>query len=319
MRRRYPPLTRFRLDSKGPPLDFMGRRHAASVLSLVLVVLSVVALAWRGLALGIEFTGGALFELHFPATVALEPLRVTLQGSGLDGASVQFAGGEQDVVVRLPVPGQADVGELAGRLEAALAAFMPGSAVVSSALVGPAVGGELRDAAGLGALASLAAVGLYVMLRFAGIFAVGATVALVHDVAVTLGFFAVTGLTFDLPAFAAVLAIVGYSLNDTIVVYDRVRENLRRMRVASPAEAINRSLNQTLERTLAMSGTTLFTVLALLVFGGDSLRSFSSALTVGVVVGTYSSIYVASSLLLTLGVTRRSVAAPEQEPGDGEP
>ena len=135
----------------------------------------------------------------------------------------------------------------------------------------------------------------------------------------TLGFFAVTGLTFDLPAFAAVLAIVGYSLNDTIVVYDRVRENLRRMRVASPAEAINRSLNQTLERTLAMSGTTLFTVLALLVFGGDALRSFSSALTVGVVVGTYSSIYVASSLLLTLGVTSRSVAAPEQEAGDDEP
>ena len=291
----------------------MGRRHAATAVSLALVVLSLVALGWRGLALGIEFTGGALFDLHFPRAVALEPLRAAFDQGGLTGATLQFAGSERDVVLRLPTEGRVEVGELSVRVEDAVARFMTGAVVESSALVGPAVGGELRDAAGLGALASLAAVGVYVMFRFAGMFAIGATVALLHDVLITLGFFAVTGLTFDLPAFAAVLAIVGYSLNDTIVVYDRVRENLRRLRGASPVEAINRSLNQTLERTLAMSGTTLFTVLALLVFGGDSLRSFSSALTVGVVVGTYSSVYVASSLLLTLGVTRLTVAAPERE------
>jgi len=297
----------------------MGRRHVASTLSLVLVLLSLAGLAWRGLELGIEFTGGALFDVRFPQPVALEPLRAALAASELTGASLQFAGSERDVVVRLPTAGRLDVGVLGTQLETVILRVDPGAQVVSSSLIGPAIGEELRDSAGLGAIASFAAVGIYIMFRFAGKFAIGATVALVHDVIVTLGFFALTRMTFDLPAFAALLAIIGYSLNDTIVVYDRVRENLRRLRSATPIDAINQALNQTLERTLAMSGTTLFTVLALLIFGGEALRSFSSALTVGVVVGTYSSIYVASSLLLTLGVSRLSLLPPEAEEGQEAP
>jgi len=174
-----------------------------------------------------------------------------------------------------------DVGQfltfLTGHLGAppALRQLDPDAHIVNSEVIGPAVGAELRDSAGLAAIASFAAVGVYIMFRFAGKFAVGATVALVHDVIVTLGSFVALGLTFDLPAFAAILAIVGYSLNDTIVVYDRVRENLRTLRTATPEEAINRSLNQTLERTLAMSGTTLFTLLALLLFGGPALRDLA--------------------------------------------
>jgi len=239
--------------------------------------------------------------------------------SALPDASVQFAGTEREVVVRLSAEGRVDVGSLATDLQRVLTAVQPGADVLNSELIGPAIGDELRDSAGLGALASFIVVGVYIMFRFAGKFAIGATVALVHDVVVTLGFFALTGMTFDMPAFAAVLAIIGYSLNDTIVVYDRVRENLRVMRSATPIQAINQALNQTLERTLAMSATTMFTVLALLLFGGSALRSFSSAMTVGVVVGTYSSIYVASSLLLTLGVSRLSLLPPEPEEGQEAP
>ncbi|MEQ8857145.1 MAG: protein translocase subunit SecF [Pseudomonadales bacterium] len=291
----------------------MSWRHVASAVSLVLVVLSLVGLAVRGLEFGIEFTGGALFDVRFPEAEPLEAVRGALASGGFAEALVQASGSERDVVVRIPAAQQADVGALAGQLEALMAGLQPGAQIVSSAVIGPAIGEELRDSAGLGALASFAAVGIYIMFRFAGKFAIGATVALVHDVILTLGFFVVSGLTFDMPAFAAVLAIIGYSLNDTIVVYDRVRENLRGMRNATPADAINRSLNQTLERTLAMSGTTLVTVVALLLFGGSALRSFSAALVVGVVVGTYSSIYVASSLLLTMGVDRLSLMPPAVE------
>lgn len=297
----------------------MSRRHLASALSIGLVVLSLAALLWRGLDLGIEFTGGALFEVRFGQPVSLEELRASLTAGGITGASLQQAGAEQDVVVRVPTEGRVDVGTLGTELERVLARVQPDAEMVNSELIGPAIGEELRDSAGLGAIASLAAVGVYIMFRFAGMFAIGATLALAHDVVVTLGFFALTGMTFDMPAFAALLAIIGYSLNDTIVVYDRVRENLRHLRKATALEAINVALNQTLERTLAMSVTTLLTVLTLLFFGGDALRSFSSALTVGVVVGTYSSIYVASSLLLTLGVSRQNLVPQEETAEDDRP
>ncbi len=299
--------------------NFMGWRHPATVVSLVLVLLSVAGLGWRGLNFGIEFTGGALFDVQFPAAERLDAMRGALAAAGFGDALVQAAGSDRDVVIRIPAAQQADVGALAGALEAVVAGLQPGARILNFEVIGPAIGEELRDSAGLGALASFAAVGIYIMFRFAGKFAVGATVALIHDVLVTLGFFVVTGLTFDMPAFAAVLAIIGYSLNDTIVVYDRVRENLRGMRNATPADAINRSLNQTLERTLAMSGTTLVTVFALLLFGGDALRSFSAALVVGVVVGTYSSVYVASSLLLTMGVDRLSLLPPSVDDKEATP
>jgi preprotein translocase subunit SecF len=285
-------------------IDFMRWRILTTGLSAAIVTLSLIGLIFRGLDLGIEFTGGALFEAHFPAAVTVDEIRVKLAANGLTTAQVQGAGSEQDVVIRMPTTGYANVGELAQRLAASLDDVQAGATVVNSEVIGPAIGEELRDSAGLAAIASIGVVGLYIMTRFSGKFAVGATVALVHDVIVTLGAFIALGLTFDMPAFAAILAIIGYSLNDTIVVYDRVRENLRQMRSATVGEAINRALNQTLGRTIAMSATTLFTVVALLLFGGDALRSFSAALTVGVLVGTYSSIYVASSLLLTLKLER---------------
>ncbi|MEQ8486343.1 MAG: protein translocase subunit SecF [Pseudomonadales bacterium] len=299
--------------------DFMRWRYLATGLSATLVLLSVLGLAIRGLELGIEFTGGALFDVHFPQPVAPDQVRAALASKGLTSALVQGAGSEQDVVIRMPTTGYANMGELTERLVDGLNDVHADASIVNSEVIGPALGEELRDSAGLGALASFAVVGIYIMFRFAGKFAIGATVALIHDVVITLGAFIALGLTFDMPAFAAILAIIGYSLNDTIVVYDRVRENLRGMRTASVTEAINRSLNQTLGRTVAMSATTLFTVLALLLLGGEALRSFAAAMTVGVVVGTFSSIYVASSLLLTMRFDRRSLLPAELEPGAERP
>jgi preprotein translocase subunit SecF len=297
-------------------IDFMGRRRAASTLSVCLVVLSLLALVFRGLNLGIDFTGGALFEAELPAPVQPDMVRATLAGNGLADAIVQRGDSERQLMIRVPTQGRLDVGALSEQLTELLERVQRGARIVSSEVVGPAIGAELRDTAGLAAIAAFGAVGVYIMLRFAGKFAIGAMVALIHDVIVTVGAFAMLGLTFDMSAFAAVLAIIGYSINDTIVVYDRIRENLRGMRTASPEEVINRSLNQTLERTLVMSATTLFTVLALLFFGGNALRSFSAGLTVGVIVGTYSSIYIASSLLLTLAVSRTSLIPP---PGPEDP
>jgi len=292
-------------------IDFMAWRHVATGLSAFLVILALAGLILRGLNLGIEFTGGALFEVEFRAPVALEQVRAQLADAGFRDAVVQRSGSDREILIRVPAPETVDTGSVADDLLHVMARVQAEPRMVSSEVIGPAVGGELRDSAGLAALVAFGAVGLYIMFRFAGKFAVGATAALVHDVVVTLGATIALGLTFDLPAFAAVLAIIGYSINDTIVIYDRIRENLRLLRSATPVQAINLSLNQTLERTLAMSATTLFTLIALLVFGGPALRGFSATMAVGVVVGTYSSIYVASSLLLTMKVDRTSLLIPE--------
>ena len=292
-------------------IDFMAWRHVATGLSAVLVILSLIGLVFRGLNLGIEFTGGALFEVQFRSPVALGEVRAQLADAGFNEAVVQRSGSDREILIRIPAPETADTGSVANDLLEVMTQVQPEPRMVSSEVIGPAVGGELRDTAGLAALVAFGAVGLYIMFRFAGKFAVGATAALVHDVIVTLGATIALGLTFDLSAFAAVLAIIGYSINDTIVIYDRIRENLRLLRSATPPQAINLSLNQTLERTLVMSATTLFTLIALIGFGGAALRSFSVTMAVGVLVGTYSSIYVASSLLLTMKVDRTSLLIPE--------
>lgn len=299
--------------------DFMRWRHLSGICSAVLVALAIFGLLFRGLDLGIEFTGGALFDVHFPAPASVEQVRSALQTGGITAAQVQGAGSEQDVVIRLPTAADSDVGALSARIAALLEALQPGARVVSSEVIGPALGEELRDSAGLAALAAFGAVGVYILFRFTGKFAVGATAALIHDVIVTLGVLGALRLTFDMPAFAAILAIVGYSLNDTIVVYDRIRENLREQRTAELTDVINRALNQTLGRTLAMSATTLLTVLSLLLLGGKALRSFSAALAIGVVVGTYSSIYIASSLLVALRLDRTSLLRPPPEDESGHP
>jgi preprotein translocase subunit SecF len=224
---------------------------------------------------------------------------------------VQRAGNDRDVMIRIPAAPGFETGVATERLLELMTQVQPDPRMESSEVIGPAVGDELRDTAGLAALVAFGAVALYIMFRFTGKFAVGAGLSLVHDVLVTLGVVLALGVTFDLPAFAAVLAIIGYSINDTIVIFDRIRENLRLLRNATPEEAINLSLNQTLERTIYMSVTTLLTLVALLIFGGPALRGFATTMTVGVVVGTYSSIYVAASLLLTLEVDRSSLLIPE--------
>jgi preprotein translocase subunit SecF len=294
-----------------PDFDFMGRRHWATAISLALILLSLGALAFRGLDLSIEFTGGALIDVEFPVPVDVEEVREDLVAAGIAEASVQALETPRHLIIRAPVPETDDLRVITERLTKALHHVHAAPRIISSELIGPTIGAELRDSAGLAAIASFIVIGIYIMMRFAGKFSIGAIVALIHDVVITLGVFVLFNITFDLAAFAAVLAIIGYSLNDTIVVYDRIRENFRNLRNASAEQAINVALNRTLGRTLAMSGTTLVTVLALLIFGGDALRSFSLALTVGVVVGTYSSIYVASNLLLMMNVNRASLI---QEP-----
>jgi len=292
---------------KTPSIDFMRRRQLASAFSIVLVILAIAALLFRGLELSIEFTGGALVDVTFPVAVDLENVREELADAGFANATVQALDSEQHLMIRTPVSETTGLGTVTDRITAALYHVHAAPSILGSELIGPTIGAELRDTAGLAALAAFFVIGIYIMFRFAGRFSIGAILALVHDVVITLGLFALFDITFDLAAFAAVLAIIGYSLNDTIVVYDRIRENFRKLRGASPIQAINQSLNQTLGRTLAMSGTTLVTVVALLLFGGDALFSFSLALTIGVIVGTYSSVYVASSLLLAMGVTRTSL------------
>lgn len=276
----------------------MGRRHLAAGLSIFLVVASLLLVAVSGLNFGLDFTGGTLVELRFDTPAPVDTVRTELAANGFADATVQQSGSEHDLLVRIGPRTDAQAFELGDRITRLLSTAHPGVKLVRSEFVGPAVGEDLRESGGLALLLALVATGAYIAWRFTGKFAIAATVALVHDVIITLGAFALFRWTFDLPSLAALLTVIGYSLNDTIVVCDRIRENLRRMRRATLIEAIDRSLNQTLERTLIMSGTTLAVLLALLVFGGEALRGFSAVLTVGVFVGTYSSIYVAAAYLV---------------------
>ncbi len=293
--------------------DFMGPRRIAAVLSVVLVLLSIVSLIWQGLNLGLDFTEGSEVEVAFAEPVDPESVRTLLQSQGFAGGVVQNFGDERELRIRMPVQAGIEQASMGDRILGALNETYPGVDMLQSNFVGPAVGAELRDQGGLALLAALIVVMLYILIRFTKQFAVGAVTALVHDVIVVLGLFSVFRWTFDLPALAALLAVIGYSLNDTIVVSDRIRENFRKIRRADPVTVINRSLNQTLGRTLVTSMTTLFVLLALLFAGGDMIRSFALALTIGVVIGTYSSIYVASNMLLALNIKREDLLVPERE------
>ena len=306
-------------------IDFMGKRRYATVVSAVLVVVAIAAVAFVGVNRGLDFTGGALVEVGFAAPPDLAEVRETLAGAGFAEAVVQNYGAETDVMIRLPpVAGsEARAGEAAGAereqsalgddIIAALARTLPNVALRRSEFVGPTVGEELTESGGLALLVALLVVMVYIMWRFTGKFAIGAVTALVHDVLIVVGAFAVFRWTFNLPELAALLAVIGYSLNDTIVVSDRIRENFRTMRRGSPTEIVNRSLNQTLGRTLVTSLTTLLVLGALLFAGGEQIAGFATALAIGVVVGTYSSIYIAANALLALGVSRQDMALPEKE------
>ncbi|MAL98368.1 MAG: protein translocase subunit SecF [Alteromonadaceae bacterium] len=295
--------------------NFMGHRKIWAAFSLLVTVLSIVSLSTRGLAFGLDFTGGSLVEVQYAQAPALNEVRNTLESVGFEGVVVQNFGSETDVLVRLSE--QFD-DELVNEVVSSLRADGSELTLQRAEFVGSQVGEELREQGGLGLLLALIVVLGYVAFRFQFKFGVASVLPLAHDVIVTLGIFSFFQLDFDLTVLAAVLAVIGYSINDTIVVADRIRENFRRLRIESPVEIINLSINQTLARTLVTSGTTLLTLVCLFIFGGEMIHNFALALIVGIVVGTYSSIYVAASLLLTMNITREDMALPVKEGAKGE-
>ena len=293
-----------------PSIHFMAARKIAGLVSIIAVVASVVLIAVNGLSFGLDFTGGSLVELEFAKEPALETVREILMGAGFHDAVVQAFGAPTDVIVRLAQDNAPKAGD---DVFAALRAAGFEVELLRSEFVGSAVGEELREQGGLGLLLALGIVMLYVAFRFQFKFSVAAVVALIHDVVVVLGVFALFGLDFDLTVLAAVLAVIGYSLNDSIVVSDRIRENFRIMRTNDPLKVMDDSINQTLSRTLATSMTTLLVLLALLFLGGELIHNFALALTIGVAVGTYSSIYVVTLVLLMMGISREDLLVSEKE------
>jgi preprotein translocase subunit SecF len=298
-------------------IDFMGKRKLAFIVSVVLMVLSVGALTTRGLNFGLDFTGGTLIEVSFPTDADTELVRDNLRDADLADAVVQTFGAATDIVVRVP-PREDEEEESSAELSTvvlrALQQGVEGEVVMRRVeFVGPQVGEELAEQGILAVVYALIGIFLYVMMRFQWRFSSGAVAALVHDVLVTMGIISLVHVEFDLTVVAALLAVIGYSLNDTIVLFDRIRENFPRMRKSTPVLVVNTSVNQTLARTLMTSGTTLLVLIALFIFGGEIIHAFAFTLIVGVVVGTYSSIYVASSTLLTLGVSKFDLLQVEKE------
>ena len=287
-------------------IDFLRWRRLCALGSLALIVVGLAVFAVRGLNLGLDFTGGALLEARLSdATISNAEVRAELGAQGLEKFVVQRLGADNEIMVRVAQSDDAQVSDLAG---AALRQLDPAMEVLKIDYVGAQVGSELAEQGVIGALAALALVLLYVAFRFQLKFALAAIAALFHDVVITVGFFALFRIEFDLSVLAALLALIGYSLNDTIVVFDRIRENLRFGGHADDAPlTVNASIQQVFTRTIHTSGTTLLVLLALLIFGGSAIFDFALALTIGVIVGTYSSIYIASPLLLMLRVQRADV------------
>jgi preprotein translocase subunit SecF len=279
-----------------PSIDFIGKRKVTYVISAVLIIASFVLLAVRGLNLGIDFTGGVVIEINYPATADIDGARRALREAGFPEAQVQSFGSSRDVAVRVIPPAGVDVNEVSRRVGEALANSEAGVQVRRTEVVGPQVGKDLTEQGGLAILFTFIGILIYVGLRFEKKMAAGTVLAALHDPIFILGFFAATQMTFDLAVLAALLAVIGYSINDTIVVFDRVREVFLLMRKASPREVMNAALNQTLSRTLMTSVSVLFVVMSLYLFGGETLRSFSIAIILGVLIGTYSSIFVAGAL-----------------------
>ena len=295
-------------------IKFMNQRYLTLSLSVVLVFGSILSLGTRQLNWGLDFTGGTLVEVHFQEVADLGAIRKSLDVGGYIGASVVSFGTDRDVLIRLPADFvDSDAGQILSLLKKQSNSNVDLRRIE---FVGPQVGDELREQGGLAMLLALALVMLYVAFRFQYKFAVGALAALVHDVFIVLGFFSILDMEFDLTVLAALLAVIGYSLNDTIVVSDRIRENFRKLRRINPEEVINISLTETLGRTLVTSLTTMLVLISLALLGGEMINGFSIALLVGVITGTYSSIYVAANALLALGVTEEDLMIPVKEGAD---
>ncbi|MDH5216336.1 MAG: protein translocase subunit SecF [Gammaproteobacteria bacterium] len=304
----------FQILKDTPSIDFMRVRKSAMMVSGVILILLLATTFTRGLNLGIDFTGGTLIEVGYPQSAELGSLRTVLGDNGYNDAIVQHFGTAKDVLVRIAPREGLSSAQLSTQLLEVLSKTENGKPEMRRVeFVGPQIGDELVEKGGLAMLTALGCILLYVWIRFEKRFALGSIAALIHDVIFTIGIFSVLGLEFDLTVLAALLAVIGYSLNDTIVVFDRVRENFRKMRKGTPVDVINNSINQTLSRTLMTSLTTLLVLLALFIFGGELIHGFATALLIGVVVGTYSSIYIASSAALMMGVTKQDLMPPEKE------
>ncbi|MDT8880716.1 protein translocase subunit SecF [Halomonas saccharevitans] len=295
--------------------DFMGKRRIAFGVSVAMLLAAVVAMLTLGLNLGLDFTGGTLVEVRFSSAPALETVRQALEGAGFQDVAVQTFGASTEVLIRLQQAFEAGVGD---QIVTLLQDSGHDVSLVRAEFVGAQVGDQLRDQSGMGMLVALGIVMLYVAARFQYKFALGALLALLHDVIIVIGAFALFGFEFDLTVLAAVLAVIGYSLNDTIVVYDRIRENIRKSQIDDMPTIFNESINQTLSRTLATSGTTLLVLLALVILGGDMIHYFAVALILGVVVGTFSSIYVSAALLLPLKLSREDLIPAKKEDPEAE-
>jgi preprotein translocase subunit SecF len=294
---------------------FMPLRSRWYAISGVLILVSLALLAIRGLNLGIDFTGGVVLELSFPQAVDLDRVRATLAEAGHGDASVQSFGTARDVLVRLLPKEGADVNQVGQDVLAALRSDEPAVQLRRTEVVGAQIGKELAEQGALAALFAFLLILAYVAFRFQWKLGIGSILAALHDPILVLGFFSATQMTFDLPTLAAILAVVGYSLNDTVVVFDRIRERFVMTRKGTPAETIDLAINDTLSRTLMTSVTTLIAVFSLMIFAGDVLKGFSVALAIGVFVGTYSSIFVASSIALDLKLTARDLMPVQREKG----
>jgi preprotein translocase subunit SecF len=295
-------------------IDFMALRKPAMLLSCALILISIVSLFTLKLNVGIDFTGGSIVEVGYQQAVELEPIRQALEANGFGDAIVQHFGSASEVLIRLVPDVDKDKAELSSEIIGVLQNISETPIDVRRVdFVGPQVGEELTEDGGLAVLYALIAILIYVAFRFEYRFSLGAVAALIHDVIITLGVFSILQLDFDLSVLAAILAVIGYSLNDTIVVFDRVRENFRKIRKRTSLEIINTSINQTISRTLMTSFTTLLVLLSLFFLGGEVIHAFALALIIGVLVGTYSSIYVATTSALALGISRSDLLLPDKE------
>jgi len=305
-----------RLISNKTNINFLGksRRKIALAISLLVVVASIASLATRGLNFGIDFTGGVLLEIGYPQAADLDGIRQSLANAGFVDAQVQQFGAETDVLVRLPPQPNTDTNIMREQLQQTLSASGETFDLRRVESVSPQVGEELTEQGGLALIIALLLIFAYIMFRFQWKFAAGAVAALAHDAIVTVGFFSFFHFPFDLTVVAALLAVIGYSLNDTVVAFDRIRENFFKLRGISAEESMNTSINEMLARTLITGITTLIVLVALLVFGGESIAPFSIALIVGVVVGTYSSIYTAGATALVLEVNAQDLIEPIKDP-----
>ena len=305
-----------RLIKDKTSINFLGRnrRLVTTALSILAIIVSLGSIATKGLEFGIDFTGGVLLEVGYPEAADLERIRQLLGEAGFSDVQVQRFGSETDVLIRLPPQPGADPDELRRSLYSTLAADEPNVDLRRVEFVGPQVGQELREQGGLATIFVLLLIFAYVMFRFQWKFAAGSVAALGHDVILTVGFFSVFGLQFDLTVLAAVLAVIGYSLNDTVVAFDRIRENFIKLRGTSSEDAMNVSINEMLARTIITGVTTLLVLFALNILGGEAVAPFSIALIIGVIVGTYSSIYTASATALYLDVSAQDLLPPAEDP-----